>query len=503
MRPHRTTHASRSWQPLVTEWPRPPGIALAMSSAIPLGWVTTLEGGPAARAGGSGVTWWIDLVLGFMAIPGETSKGESHGVACLLMRPMLGPALDRGRLAVVYRAWHEAKEKSRRKGEDGPAPTTRICLQGLVLTPLYGPPLACGPLEDEQAAWQVVTSAWDEAERFEAAALQGEGPSRPAETLLRDQPALLAYQDTPQQLWDPARSHDKPSTDSSAELVPVIEPPTGRGRPRSFAPMNMAMAITDALIELAVDGPPAEVETHDGRQVDMRALFALELVLHDDSVEPEDRQRLESWLLGGHKRAWTADDLRRRSRDLRKKLDNWHTARKTGRRAASVGANEVRKIVPTLIFDRAVFLKPIADDGTDPLEDTDATLVDWLRSPRVEELVDVLTGRRREKLAMACCPDRFDSFLEQRGLPFHRIKLLFNPEDEGYRGAVAMLPGAQPGAPVICELTGFAEDADALTTRLLGELLGHVISTHTVPAGQPWPPLAPSSITSPPSSFGT
>ncbi len=499
---NRLIHHSRHWQPIVTEWPRPPGIALSMPSAIPLAWMTTLEGGPAAKAGGAGITWQIDLVLGFMAIPGETAPGQSHGVACLLLRPLLGPALDGARLAESYCAWHQDKRTAWLRHEDGPPAAGYCDLTELVLTPTTGPALACMPVHDELAAWRTVSEAWDETERYRAASRGSASPTTPVSKLLQDQPYMLAFEDTPQQLWDSENPENKPTADSCADLVPAIEPPTGRGRPRSFAPMVTAMATTDALIALDGDRPQAHIEAHDGRLVDMRALFAMELVLQDTSMGTGDRDRLASWLLGGHDRPPTAADLRRRSRDLRKKLDFWHTARKTGRRDTTVGANEIRKIVPTIIFDRSMFLKPLGDDGADPLEDTDATLVDWLRSPRVEELMDIVTGRRRHLLTMRCTTGGFDGFMEKRVLPFHRTRVLFRPEDEGYRGAVAMIPGAQIGAPAVLDLTGFAEGPEDLLPRWLGRSAGTVISTHTVPAGQPWPPLA-SSITSPPSSFGT
>ncbi len=504
MRLHRLAHASRYWQPIVTEWPRPQDIQLAMPSAIQLGWMTTLEGGPAARAAGAGVTWRIDLVLGGMSIPGETPDHRHHGVACLLLRPLVGPALDQARLAQAYRAWHKAKLSAWEQGKDSQPDAGRARLADLILSPPTGPTLSCEPQQDEQAAWRTVTEAWDEVEQYQAAALNSEGPSKPTSTLLRDQPYLLAYEDTPERLWDPEQYQVKPTMDSCADLVPTIEPQTGRGRPRSFAPVATTMAIIDALVGLGDDAPRARLEPEEGHPVDMRALFAMELVLDDRSVGRSERDWLESWLLGGHERAITPADLRRRSTDLRKKLENWNTARKTGRRDTSLGATEVRKILPTLIFDRSVFLKPWGDDGSNPWEDTDTTLVDWLRSPRVEELMDIVTGRRRDRLSMACIPGDFHSFMENRGLPFHRVRVRFEPQDDGYRGAVAMKPGAQPGEVVEIDLTGFAETPDELRWRWFDSPVGQVLYTHTVPAGQPWPPLAPSSITSPPpSSLGT
>ena len=503
MRIHRLAHATRYWQPIVTEWPRPPGIALTMPSAIHLGWMTTLEGGPKDRAKGAGITWRIDLVLGFMAIPGETPAGSSHGVACLLLRPLIGPALDLTQLGAAYRAWHKAKHAAWERGEDGPSVTTTASLAELLLEPPTGPSLTCESTQDEQATWRTVTEAWEEADRYRAAAIESDEATRPMSKLLQDLPYLLAFEDRPQHLWDPAHPHAKPTMDSCAERVPALEPATGRGRPRSFAPMNTAMAITDALVHLEDDAPPAELEAYDERLVDMRALFALELVLEDETTDTIEQARTHNWLLGGHERSHTPADLRRRSMDLRKKLDNWHTACTTGRRDSTVGAYEVRKIVPTLIFDRSVFLKPSGPGDPDPLENIDAVLVDWLRSPRVEELMDIVTGRRRHLLNMRCTPGGFDGFMAQRGLPFHRTKVIFRPDEDGYRGAVAMTPGAQPGEPLVLDLTGFAKDPDELIRRCLGRPLGTVLSTCTVPAGQPWPPLVSSMTSPPPSSLGT
>ncbi len=150
-----------------------------------------------------------------------------------------------------------------------------------------------------------------------------------------------------------------------------------------------------------------------------------------------------------------------------------------------------------------MFLKPPGPGDPDPLEDTDAVLVDWLRSPRIEELMDIVTGRRRHLLTMRCTSGGFDGFMAQRGLPFHRTMVYFHPDDDGYRGAVAMTPGAQPGEPLVLDLTGFAEEPEELISRWLGRPVGTVLSTRTVPAGQPWAPLESSITSPPPSSFGT
>jgi len=504
MRLHRHAHSTNYWGTVFTEWPRPPEIELQQASSIRLGWIFTLGGQRAGERDGAGTHWEVALCLGAMALPGETPDGEQHGIACVLLRPLVGPALDHARLCAAYEAWHSAKTTAWARGDDGPTADRFTSLSAVLLEPHAGPANRAERF-DAQESWKTVTDAWQQVEDFQAAAACNDAPHRSAVQLLQDHPYLLAYQDTPQRLWDPDQRLVKPSTDSGLDRVRLPQAPAEGGRPRSFDANNLSMAITDCLVTTVGRKLRAEQEDFDGVRVDMRAVFALELVLHGgDRTHRVARERVHRWILGGNERAATAADLRRRSRALRTKLKYVRNVARGGRSNTPAGAREVRKVVPTLIFDRSVFLKPWGDDGTDPRADTDATLVDWLRSPRVEELMDIVTGRRKDMLQMACVHGSFADFMGQRGLPFHRLHVRFEPGEDGYRRSVAMLPEAQPGAPVVLDLTGFAEDPDELRWRWFGEPMGEVLSIRTVQAGQPWPPLD-SSITSPPppSPFGT
>ncbi len=499
---HRHFHNTTYWGTVFTEWPRPPSISLRQGTSIPIGWILTLQGEEAGERDGAGVFWEIALCLGFMALPDETPEGERHGVACVILQPLLGPALDHARLSEAYQRWYEAKLEAWARQNAGPTADAFTHLDELLLVPPAGPSHRAEPL-DEARAWKTVAEAWGQVEDFQRAAEASDEPHRSSVQLLQDHPYLLAYQETPQRLWEPQAHLVKPTMDSGIDRVQIFQAPTDDGRPRSFETKNLSMAITEALVDSVGRQMRAEKPGPDGVKTDMRALFALELVLNtSDDRYRRARDRVHRWLLGGNERAATPADLRRRSKALRKKMKNTEDFARGGRRNTPVGAREVRKIVPTLIFDRSVFLKPNGDDGCDPLADTDATLVDWLRSPRVEELMAIVTGHRRDQLDMACIPGGFDDFMRLRGLPFHRVRVRFEPQDEGYRAAVGMLPGTQPGEAVEVDLTGFAEDPDDLLWRWFGSPLGEVRSVHTVPAGQPWPPLD-SSMTSPPPSFGT
>jgi len=153
-----------------------------------------------------------------------------------------------------------------------------------------------------------------------------------------------------------------------------------------------------------------------------------------------------------------------------------------GYRASKGAPPHVRVLAPSIVpvMDLIPHLEPSSPPRGGDLYD--ALLVDWLRSEHAASLLHLALDAAPEKLRMRCCAGSWGDFLKIRHRPFHRQRIFFEPDDPDYLGAVATVPGAQPGQPLNMEITGFADDPSELRTLWFGKAIGEVLHTHTVPA---------------------
>jgi len=447
--------AMKFWKPENRAGELPDHVQPRPSSAITIGIWRNLEGGETTVARGAGLDWRLDVVL-CRAWDGEDALPESGPLRpALVFRPLHFYAVDHRRLATLFEAWLVGLCSSRRRSG-----LPNIASDGdLLLIPHQPPWKTCLPIRQDDLLWRNFWRIFDNANKYYL--------GKPKKPKLLHQ--LLH-----------ATPYCRLLTAFPASLEKALgEPPKKHiGRPTSHTTSSVETTLHHALIATGVE-PSRAAEGRSGKLGPLRARFVLELCARHHLVSDEDTRRQLRWRWP---RLPPEEAREKAARELQKAAKNLVTHALEGHRAAKGEPPHVRGLAPSIypILDLAPHLETGPPPGTGNLYD--ALLVDWLRSEHAASLLHLALDAAPQKLQMRCCAGKWEDFLPLRHRPFHRQRVFFAPDDPDYLGAVAAVPGAQPGRALNMEITGFAEDPSELRTLWFGQAIGEVLHTHTVPA---------------------
>jgi hypothetical protein len=287
--------------------------------------------------------------------------------------------------------------------------------------------------------------------------------------LIRDCPWLLACLPREKRYWDPADPRKMPDRTDGEDFVEDLGRALGPGRPRGATPPDLAMD----LLRILPHGRafPRGFTDEERRLLGLpEPRFALETACAYKQEDPTaEVQDVRDWVA----RTATARDQAARIEEaswrVRRRLENWVQRVRHGRRETGQDADQVRLIAPQIVPDFSVFPRQVDIPPAGGVERTDRLLLDWLRSDRLERLLVIVTGHRLDRLRFFPDGATWRAFRSARAAPFWRVVERFEPGDLGYRGAVAMVSGAQPGGPIDLVLPGFAASASDLRRKWLGE----------------------------------
>lgn len=423
----------------------PSSVVPLPSSAIHLGWRRSLE-----------VDWRLDAVL----VRATTEVGEDY-LPAVVVSPLVHYALDEARVCGEFDQWKEAVTTARRDPmNSAPLPA----LDDVLLRPLTGPIRRSQPIEATTELWDHRNAIVEQAE----ALLQGlhvhDSDDWDIEELLVDYPFVTLTLSSDKRLWDPKRWLVPPS---KADSLDRVLPLRSLGPTRKVKLPHLAAEL-HAVLPDARTLQSAAWRRHTGVHGPLKSIWAIKTALN-----PSDRSwraevmEVKDWL----KRVKLGEDgdrLAAGARGLERYISNRKVQLRQGRSRGN-GMREVRRIVPYVCPDLSVFPRRFTTEALDTVEEGDQALVDWIRTTAFVRMMAAVSGREPETLAMRSTDGTLGTFLAERGLPFTRQRLTFDTGNPHYRGAVAMVPGAQPGGAVTVDITGFGADPEEQLEATLGQ----------------------------------
>jgi len=433
----------------------PERVRATPDSAITIGFWRNLEGGETTQARGVGLDWRLDVV---MCNAWDESDAAPIGQAprpALVFRPLHFYAVDHRKLTSLFRIWLSDLTRTRRGSR---LPT--IEHEGDLIPVPHRPPWkTCLPIRHDDLLWSNFNRIYQDAHAY----YEG-GPKTPK--LLHHLLASVPYR--------------RLLTRSPATIEEALgQPPrTPFGRPPSYTSSSVELTLLHALITAGLE-PSREAEEQAGALGPLRARFVLELCAQHRLV-PHDVARAKlRW-------RWPPpvpeDEREEIAHRLSRAGDNLATHALEGSRRSRGDPPDVRVLAPSIVPIADLTPRPQIEPGGSSAGLYDTLLVDWLRSEHAASLLPLALDAAPEKLRMRCCAGSWDDFLSHRHRPFHRQRVFVHPDDPDYLGAIAAVPGAQPGPPLNMDITGFADDPAVLRDLWFDGPVGEVSQTHTVPA---------------------
>jgi len=424
-------------------------------SAITIGVWRNLEGGETSASRGAGLDWRLDVVMGKAWDGSEGARGSPRLRPALVFRPLHFYAVDQRELTSRFQTWLDELALSRRR-----TTTPTIATKGdVILIPHRTPWKTCRPIPHDDVLW---SNFW---RIYQAAHTYYKGkPTKPKllHHLLASVPfrRLLTAQ---------------PATLQEALGQPPKKP---LGRPLSYSSSTVEASLLHALIAAGPE-PSRAAEEHAGHLGPLRSRFVLELCAQQRVVSDE---RVRGRLRWRWPEPVPVEAREETAHQLRRVGDNLATHALEGSRRSKGDPPQVRVLAPVIYPIMDVEPRPRVEhvSGTAGLYDT--LLVDWLRSDHAAMLLPLALDAAPEKLRMRCCEGYWEDFQSHRHRPFHRQRVFVQPDDPDYMGAIATVPGAQPGAPLNMDITGFADDPALLRDLWFRGPVVEVSQTHTVPA---------------------
>lgn len=435
-----------AWLPGIQPELDPPSSVVPMpSSAIHLGWRRALE-----------VDWRLDAVLARV----QTDEGECH-LPAVVVSPLLHYALDEARACAEFERWKKAATTTRRDPMNSAAVPA---LDDVLLRPLTGPIRRNQPIEATSDLWDNRAALLEQAD----ALLRGLEAQHPddwdIEELLVDYPFVTLTLPSAKRLWDPKRWLVPPS---KADSLDRVLPPSSLGPVRKVKLPHLA-ADLHAVLPDARTLQVARWRELSDRFGPLKARWAIETALNlcETSASPEVME-VDDWL-EGVRLGEDGDRLAAGARALSQFISNRKVQLRQGRSRGN-GLREARRIVPYVCPDLTVYPQQLTAEQLDSVEERDQALVDWIRSTACVRMMAAVSGRVPETLTMRSSDGTLATYLADRGLPFTRQRVTFDPGNPHYRGAVAMVPGAQPGGAVTVDITGFGDQPEVHLEATLRE----------------------------------
>jgi len=423
----------------------PSSVVPLPSSAIHLGWRRALK-----------VDWRLDAVL----VRVTTEVGEDY-LPAVVVSPLVHYALDEARVCAEFDQWKEAVTTARRDPMNSAAVPA---LDDVLLRPLTGPIRRSQPIEATSDLWNHRNAIVEQA----AALLHGlhvhDNDDWDIEELLVDYPFVTLTLPSEKRLWDPKRWLVPPS---KADSLDRVLPPRSLGPTRKVKLPHLA-ADLHAVLPDARTLQSARWGQLSGLHGPLKARWAIETAL--DLGDPTARlevMEVENWL-DGVKIGEDGDWLAAGARVLYRYISNRKVQLRQGR-SKGKGMREVRRIVPYVCPDLSVKPRRLTTEALASVEDRDQALVDWIRSTAFVRMMAAVSGQVPETLTMRSSDGSLGTILAERGLPFTRQRLTFDTGNPHYRGAVAMVPGAQPGGAVTVDIAGFGHDPEEHLEATLGD----------------------------------
>ena len=457
---------STEWLICHPEADAPAQLRPVLRGTIPLGWMLPLSGTKGKNQGRTLLWWRLDLAL--CASP--TTEGRTSSplyVPGIVLRPLDRFAWDVAGARRCYDQWRAGIVRARNVPE-----ASAMMVPGLdevLLRPLSGPFRTCEPIPAGNACWGVVRDLLDRL-ILQLVDLDDPGTTDAAvRRLVRDCPWLPACLPREKRYWDPRRPWVAPDRVDGAALVEDIPRAAARGRPRGATPPDLAMDLARILGH--GNALRVGVTEDDERLLGPPKLrFALETAcaFRDEHPLPEVID-VRSWLVGKRAEVNRSALLEERATECGRRLQNWTQRVVHGRHETGHAADQVRLITPQLVPDLSVHPRKLAIPDDVWVEWSDRLLLDWLRGNRLVRLLDIVTGHRLDRLRFFPQGATWAQFRASRSERFWRVVERFEPDDLGYRGAVAMIPGAQPGGIIELVFAGFGPSPQDLRTGWLGE----------------------------------
>jgi len=424
------------WLPGIQPELHPPSSVVPVpSSAIHLGWRRALE-----------VDWRIDAVL----VGATTEVGERH-LPAVVVSPLVHYALDEARACAEFERWKEDATTARRDPlNSGAVPA----LDDVLMRPLIGPVRRSQPIEATSDLWDHRTAIVEQAEALLHGLHVHDSDDWDIEELLVDYPFVTLTLPSAKRLWDPKRWRVPPS---KADSLDRVLPPSSLGPARRVKLPHLAVDL-HAVLPDARTLQSARWRQLSDRYGPLKARWAIETALDlGDPTEPPEVMEVENWL-NGVKVGEDGDRLAAGARALSRFISNRKVQLRQGR-SKGKGMREVRRIVAYVCPDLSVFPRQLTAEELESAQARDQTLVDWIRSTAFVRMMAAVSAREPETLTMRSSDGTLATFLAERGLPFTRQRLTFDTGNPHYRGAVAMVPGAQPRGAVTVDITGFGHAA--------------------------------------------
>lgn len=436
------------WLPRVQPELDPPDHVVPVPpTAIHVGWRRALK-----------IDWRLDAVL----VRG-TWGTEVCYLPAVVASPLVHFPMDEARVCQEFDRWAKAVAASRRNPLDStPVPA----LDDLLLRPLTGPTRRSEPVAATRELWDNRRSILALATELHHTLDADEGEAPELEVLIGDYPFVVVTLPSDKRPWDVNRAHMPPS---KADSLDRVRKPSRRGRPRGVKLPHLAAEL-HALLRDARSLQSARWRELADQGGPLKARWAVQTALDLGRTDPgpevtEVRRWLDSLELD--------EDGDRKAAGARA-LDQYVTNRqyqlRHGRHIRR-GLSGVRRIVPYICPDLSVFPRTFKPAVIESREHRDAVLIDWIRSVAFARMMLAVSGKQPGTLTMRSSDGSLDAFLRERGLPFSRQRVTFEPANEDYRGVVAMVPGAQPCEAVSMDITGFGDDAEEPLAEWIGDAL--------------------------------